>query len=298
MNIYIEILLFILGVAFGSFLLVFLGRYDPDKDRQFFSKKRIQGRSRCDSCGIQLRWFELVPIVSYLVQGGKCRYCKSKISSIHFMMEIIVGIIFVSVPLVIKRLFILWFPLTWFWLYIILSIIWILVVVALVSVFYIDKKYSIIPNELNFFLFVLGIIWVVILEKFIKELTIYKGSFLHQYVQMFPILSRPWMNGILGMLFGGILFFLIVYLSGGKAMGVGDIKLIAPLGLLFGWPDIFLIVALSFIIGALYSVVLMIFKKSGLKDMIPFGPFIVISAFIVFYFGAGLMSLYFAIISV
>jgi len=95
---------------------------------------------------------------------------------------------------------------------------------------------------------------------------------------------------------GGIFFFLIVLASRGRAMGMGDVKLITALGLLFGWPDIVLIIFLSFILGAVVSLILMALGRKKISDLVPFGPFIVLAAGLVFFFGARLLSLYFGII--
>jgi len=76
-------------------------------------------------------------------------------------------------------------------------------------------------------------------------------------------------------------------------MGWGDFKLAGALGLIFGWPDILIVVALSFIIGSLVSVFLMLKKKKTMKDIVPFGPFLIVGATIVFFFGYQLINLYF-----
>lgn len=79
-------------------------------------------------------------------------------------------------------------------------------------------------------------------------------------------------------------------------MGMGDVKLIAALGLLFGCPDIMLIIAISFILGTIYAIPLLFAKIKGMKDRLPFGPFIVLASFIIFFFGTRVLAYYFDII--
>jgi leader peptidase (prepilin peptidase)/N-methyltransferase len=92
---------------------------------------------------------------------------------------------------------------------------------------------------------------------------------------------------------GGAFFSLIILLSRGKAMGWGDAKLAVAAGLLIGWPDAILVIMIAFILGAAFGMVAIISNKKGLKDAIPFGPFIAIGTTIVFYFGQNILSTYF-----
>jgi prepilin signal peptidase PulO-like enzyme (type II secretory pathway) len=114
---------------------------------------------------------------------------------------------------------------------------------------------------------------------------------------LIPSLANPWWAHGLGLVAGAGFFFVLVVLTLGKAMGMGDVKLMAGLGLLMGWPDILPVMLLSFVIGALFSVWLMIRSRKKMSDMVPFGPFIVIAFALVFFFGAGLMGAYFGILS-
>src|SRR5580704_2783986 len=91
------IFLFIFGLAIGSFLNVVALRYDGE--HFLFSNKKLGGRSHCPHCKKTLRWFELIPLVSFAIQGGKCRHCKAPIGWQYPLVELISGIIFVAVPL-------------------------------------------------------------------------------------------------------------------------------------------------------------------------------------------------------
>jgi len=81
-------------------------------------------------------------------------------------------------------------------------------------------------------------------------------------------------------------------------MGMGDVKMAVALGILFGWPDTVLIIMLSFIIGAVAGLVLVVFGKKKMKSLIPFGPFLVLSASLVFFFGEGMVRWYFGMFGI
>lgn len=96
--------LFILGAIIGSFLNVYV-------HRSLDGRNWVSGRSECDSCHHKLQWFELIPVLSYTCQGGKCRYCGEKISPIHFISELMVGSIFVffaTEPAALILMLVLW----------------------------------------------------------------------------------------------------------------------------------------------------------------------------------------------
>ncbi len=202
--------------------------------------------SHCYSCGRQLKAFELIPALSYVSLRGKCRGCGSKISIRYPIIEILTGLIFM---LLHRRL---GFNLD-FYLYGVLACI--LIVVALI-----DIDHLIIPDGL-----VLAGLAVGVLYRLLgfAEASGAKGM----------------VDGIIGLLVGGGIFLLLALISNG-GMGGGDIKLMAMLGLWFGWRNILFISLIAFIIGSIISIVLLIFKLKSRKDFIPFGPFIVLAVFI------------------
>lgn len=293
MNWYTELILFIFGLAFGSFLNVLTLRYSPE--RGLYSKENVNGRSRCRNCHKILSWYELIPLLSYVIQGGKCRSCHAHLSIQYPLVELASGLIFLFVPQIIGNSFV-FVSVSFNALWIIFSSLWILALLLLVVVLVIDLRHYVIPNVLNLTLAVLGAVWIAVAYQVYALSSAYGGSFLRQYSAIFPTPSQFWANHILGAVIGGVFFLAPVLVSRGRAMGMGDAKLATALGLLFGWPDVAVIILLSFIVGALATTPLLILGKKKMSDKVPFGPFIVIAAFIVFFFGAGLMHLYFGII--
>ncbi len=293
MSTYLEIGLFLLGLAFGSFLNVVTLRYSPEEG--FYHKKHYSGRSRCLYCQRNLSWYEMIPLFSYLFLKGKCHSCQSKLTVQYPLVELVSGLIFVFVPIILRGLFLSLSP-NVLVLIATSSIIWITAFMFMLAMLVIDWRHYVIPNSVSLTLFIVALIWIVVGQYNGAFSSIYGSSFLKQFAAIFPQFSFQILNHLTGALLGLLFFLAIFVFSKGRAMGMGDVKLMGVLGLLFGWPDILVVMLLSFIIGALTSVFLMLRGKKKITDKIPFGPFIVISAAIVFFFGAGLMSAYFGII--
>lgn len=240
------ILIFLSGLAIGSFLNVLIYRLPK--------RKNILGRSYCDHCNRRLSWFDLIPLLSFALLKGKCRFCKKDIDITIPFVELITGLLFISVyikyPILID--FKLWFNLFF--------------ISSLIIIFFIDLKNEFIPNK---------IIYPSILV-----------SVLYSFLNPNPF------NYILSGL-GAFLFFLVLSLiTRGKGMGGGDIKLGLFLGLFLGFPSIVFSLYLAFLTGGIVSIILILWKKKRLKgDTIPFGPFLAILGIISIFFGMKAVSL-------
>jgi len=214
--------------------------------------------SHCTYCSHPLVWYDLVPIFSFLSLRGKCRYCGGVISPQYPIVELLNGILYV--------LNFYHFGLTIdFGFYSFL--ISILVVIS-----FIDYYEQIIPD---------GLVLIVLISAIIYKFTIY-------FVYNTPI---AFLDSIIGFLSGGLFFFLIALVTNG-AMGGGDIKLIAVLGFILGLKKTLLNILLSFLIGAVISIFLLLSGKKGRKDAIPFGPFINISFLVTVLYGEGIINWY------
>jgi leader peptidase (prepilin peptidase)/N-methyltransferase len=214
--------------------------------------------SRCTRCSHPLAWHDLIPILSYLSLKGKCRYCGEAISPQYPVIEALNGILY----LFVFHYFGLSLEFVFYGF--MLSI---LIVICLID--YYDR---IIPDGL-----VLTILTATVL---------YKAAVYFAYGT--PV---PFRDGIYGFLSGGLLFLAIAVISNG-AMGGGDIKLTAALGLILGLKKTILNILLSFMIGAAVSLYLLLSGRKGRKDEIPFGPFINISFVITLFFGDGIIRWY------
>jgi prepilin signal peptidase PulO-like enzyme (type II secretory pathway) len=272
----IAFLLFILGLAVGSFLNVVSLRYDPNSNRSIFSLAPIGGRSKCPSCAVTLRWYDLIPVLSFIMIRHKCRSCGIKISWQYPIVEIIAG-------------FIALLP---FYFYtgtissLILGLIWTAVFYIFLLITIVDFHHYLIPDELNLAIAVLGIAKIGA-SPF--------ASFLGGYGQIFGLRENLFINYFAAALFGLLFFGTIILATRGRGMGMGDLKMAGALGLLLGWPDIILAILLSFIWGSIYSIFKMAFSGLKLKDAVPFGPFIVLGVITTIFFGADILRLYFTV---
>lgn len=288
------VVFFIFGTAFGSFLNVASGRYDPG--RNFFSLRNVRGRSRCPHCGETLRWFELVPLLSFFLQVGKCRHCKTKLSFRYPVAELLSGAIFSFVPLFLYHHYQIAFsaaaggiPLVFFGI----SALWIMVFLIWLAIALVDLKFYIVPDELNIALAGLGIGIVALKHSSLFGNQLFSGSFLRHYASIFSFTDSLLVNHVLGALAGSLFFWLLMVLSRGSGIGFGDVKLAFSSGLILGWPDIALALIIAFIAGSIVGIVLIFRKQKSMKDKVPFAPFLVFGFATVFFFGFQIVKWYF-----
>ena len=246
-----SVFIFIIGTIIGSFLNVCIYRI-PRKESIIFPS------SHCPNCSTPLKWYELVPVFSFLVQGGKCRYCREKISLQYPLIELLNGFLYIlayqNFGLSIDLIFYC-------------SIISILVIISVI-----DYYTQTIPDSL---------VLVLLIISIIHKITLY----------LLYGTSPQILNSSLGLLISGGLFLLVAIISKG-GMGGGDIKLIAVLGFILGFRRIFLNIFISFVIGAIISIFLLAFKVKNRKDPIPFGPFLCIAFVITLFWGNELINWY------
>ncbi len=288
-------LLFLFGLGIGSFLNVLIIRYD--ERRSLFHIQNLRGRSHCPHCKARLRWYELIPLVSFIIQRGRCRTCKSSISPQYPIIELLTAALFVAVPYRLVAFYGLTFPgaaLTPAYLIIAL---WLAVFILLLVLSTIDIRKHIIPNEIPLLLAALGL-GIVAVEAYMVAVPsgaffqIYP-SFIRQYAALFGLHEHIILGSFFAAALGVAFFGAIVAATKGRGMGMGDVKLAGALGLVFGWPDAAIALLLSFVIGALVFSPLLIFKKTTAKKQIPFGPFMALAAIMVFFFGEYILSWYF-----
>ena len=280
--------LFVFGSAIGSFIKVIADRYDPDKF--ILKKSTLGGRSACPKCGHKLELVELVPLLSFLLLRGRCRKCGKKIGFSYPVVEIISGLIFVFVPYFLSHLPTVKLLNLSALNYTLLASGYTLVFLVLLLLSLIDIRLKIIPDETNIFLIILGVAIAFLIPSGIVTAN---HSFTGAYALLFGVQNNLLFNRLVGLLFGIVFYGLLILITRGRGMGLGDLKFSAALGVVFGLPDIIFITFFSFMIGSIFSLPSLIFRKRGLKSFLPFGPFIALSALVVFFFGEKLLKLYF-----
>jgi prepilin signal peptidase PulO-like enzyme (type II secretory pathway) len=284
---YYYLLFFIFGTLVGSFLNVVSLRYRPGQ--KLFDPKIIGGRSFCPLCRKKLVWYELIPILSFVLQRGRCRSCRKRLSFQYPLVEFLTGLIFVAVP---WRLLSYESPVVNYQFLIGGAVVWISVFILFLLLSVIDLRHSVIPNELNLMLAILGVLLMLLVFTYDKFNPV-DSVFLRYYALLLDLRKSVWLNHLLAAISGMAIFGAIIVLSKGRAMGWGDFKLVGALGLIFGWPEILLVLVLAFVIGAAISVGLLLRGKKTVKDAIPFGPFLVVSGTLVFFFGFEIVNSYF-----
>jgi len=271
---------FLVGLAIGSFLNSVIHRlhtgesflFAPLKSRRdFFSGF---AHSYCPHCKHKLSWQDLIPVLSFLIVRGKCRYCKKKISVQYPLVELATAILFVLVlqsTIINQRLSIFSIFLTCYLL---------LITCYLIIIFVYDLKHYIIPDK---------IIYPAI------AITFFYNLFIHFNPKILS--TKFYLLNTLSAAFGAGAFFLfIVLISKGRWMGVGDIKLAFFMGFFLSFPDILVALFLAFFIGAIIGIGLILIGKKTLKSEVPFGPFLVTGTFIAFFFGTQIVNWYLRIL--
>lgn len=269
-------ILFVFGLIFGSFLNVVALRYNGD--HFLFDPAVIGGRSRCPKCDHQLRWFELVPLLSFFIQGARCRGCKARIGFQYPAVELLMGIIFAAVPARLAMALPTYtLPLGIF------AALWILAFVFLILISYVDIRLNIIPDECHWMLGALAVVIVIVSGFFFGPAN---HSLLGPYAWILGLQGSVLVAHLAGAVFGFAFFEILVLVTRGRGMGMGDVKLALPLGFLFGWPDILAVFGAAFVIGAVAGTVGILFKRKTMKATLPFVPFLAVGSMVVFFWGS------------
>ncbi len=221
----------LLGLSLGSFMSVIVFRLDRKEGI-------LTGRSECPKCHKQLAWYDLVPVLSYLILRGKCRYCGSKISIIYPMVELTTAVIMVS----------------YFWVngfnLGLSGVYYSALIFMLAALIFFDILYLILPDKIVFSLAGLSLLYDIFFRS----------------------------TELISLLVSGFLFtlaFAIIYIVyNGKAMGFGDVKLALAIGFILGYPMGFFAVVLAIWSAALWGIGMMVLKKATLKTALPFGSFL------------------------
>ncbi|PKM83457.1 MAG: prepilin peptidase [Firmicutes bacterium HGW-Firmicutes-13] len=248
----LEIIITVMGLIIGSFLNVCIYRL-PRRESVVF------GSSYCPECEQSLRPLDLIPVFSYFILEGKCRYCNEKINIRYPFIELLTGAVFLITFLTIG--------------FNINLIKYLFLFSALIVVFFIDVDHEIIPNQLVLVIFTWGLLW----QLFWPEIS--------------------WADALGGAFLGGGLLLLASLISRG-GMGGGDIKLMFAAGFYLGTILTGLALFLGFISGSVVGIVLILLKVKKRKDYIPFGPFLSFGIFVTVLWGINIVNFYLYYINV
>lgn len=240
----------IFGAVIGSFLNVVIYRLP-------LGQSIVTPPSRCRKCGYQLRWYDNIPILSWLVLRGRCRKCGVGVSIQYPIVELVTGALFVLViwmtpvgPLLATRL---------------------ILVCILIALFGIDLEHQILPNAITLPGIAIGV--------------------------LLSLIAPPgWKDALIGVLLGGGVLYLIAgayYLwRREEGMGMGDVKMLAMIGAFLGWKAVLVTLVLSSFAGAIIGLALMAAQRGNMKFALPFGTFLAIGAVVAMFVGEPLVAWY------
>lgn len=268
------IILGMLGLCFGSFVNALTWRLHeqarPKKKRVAADKDLsiATGRSMCPACQHTLAWYDLLPVISWLSLGGRCRYCRKPISWQYPLVELATAGLFVFS-------YAFW-PFSIFNLesYVLFGF-WLVFLVGFMALAVYDLRWMILPDKIVFPMQALAATYAI---------------------AQIAILQTGWQgaqSAVWGVLLSAGLFYVIFQVSAGRWIGGGDVKLAVVLGLLIGGPaNALLMLFVASMLGSIVGVPLLVFGKAGRATKLPFGPFLILATIIVYLFGAGLIGWY------
>ena len=204
----------------------------------------------------KIKWFDNIPLVSFLFLNGKCRSCKKKIPLQYFIIEFLTGLTFLLIFLSFDNYYSIILLMALFLIYL--------------MILFIDLKHFIIPDILNY-----GIIVLAIIKNFLPNLDL--------------IFTQDIMLSLAGGIVGYLSIWLIIYLykqiRKKEGMGLGDAKLMAGIGFLFGWQSIPLVLFIASLLALFVAMPSLMAKKKGLKSKIPFAPYLITAGLVYFLCG-------------
>lgn len=267
----IFITLFVLGLILGSFVNALIWRIHEQEKKDIHIRPNdlsvVHGRSMCPKCMHKLSNIDLIPIFSWLSLGGKCRYCKKRISIQYPLVEITTALLFIFSYI--------WWPSSFDTVQYLLFILWLLLVTGFMALIVYDIRWYLLPNRIIYPLFLISILFALI-------------SILSSNNMLSALFDT-----LIALIIGGGIFYIIFQISKGKWIGGGDVRLGWLLGLLAGTPSkSFLFIFIASLLGTLFSLPLLASKRLKKNQVIPFGPFLIAGLYITQLFGNEILDWY------
>ena len=249
----ISLLIFIAGTAIGSFISVVISRVHKNE------KGILMGRSHCTKCNRNLSALELIPIFSYLMQKGKCKGCKKKISAIYPALELVTGLLFfLNYQLLVFPEFVLAT----------------LITVPLMAIFFYDLLHQEIPDRFSISAATIALMGIIILQpenilNHVIAALILAGFFLGQFL-----------------------------LSKGKWIGGGDIRIGLIMGLLLGVKLGIIALISAYLLGSIIAIYILVKDKNKKSHAIPFAPFLISGTYVSLYYGTEIYTWYMSLLAI
>lgn len=265
------VVLVLLGLCFGSFVNAFVWRLHEQSSRKKLTKKQrkdlsiIHGRSMCPHCRHELTWYDLLPLISWLMLGGKCRYCHRKIEDSP-LVELVTAGLFVGS-------YAAWpygFDAAGWAVF----AAWLVFVVGFVALTVYDLRWMLLPNRI-----VYALIGLAVVQTVFRMVTYDAGDF--------------FADAFWGFITIGGLFYVLFQVSGGRWIGGGDVKLGFLIGILVGGPlNGFLTIFIASTLGTLVMLPFMATKSVKITSRIPFGPFLLAATVVCYLYADAITDWY------
>jgi len=267
----IIVVLVVLGLCAGSFVNALVWRIHEQSKRTKKAKNKdvsiVHGRSMCPSCKHTLSAQDLVPVFSWLMLRGKCRYCKKSISIQYPLVELSTAILFVASYI--------WWPQPFDFAQTVIFSLWLVILTALVALSLYDLKWYILPDRIT--------------RPLAGVAALMAGVTIFTSDNIFAEL----ISTIFAVIIGGGLFYVLFQVSKGKWIGGGDVKLGFILGLIVGSPQkSLLFIFIAALLGSLISLPMLASHKLNRSSVIPFGPLLILGAIITVLFGTEFLDWY------
>lgn len=251
---------FIVGLCFGSFLLAMVDRMHTKRDW-------VAGRSECDFCKHMLGAVDMIPLLSWTMFGGKCRYCKKKLSISYPIVELSTGLVFILSYITVPRST----AIEWAQL-----ILWLLAVVISMALLVFDIRWYLLPTKLIRPLWFAGALYAVL-------------NIIHSNDSAGSMMIAL----ALALILTGGLFYVLHIVSNGGWIGDGDVRFGWVMGLFLAKPELaWLSIFLASLFGLLHAAVMKLLTQKKKIRIIPFGPSLIVSLFVVFLYGETIISWY------
>ena len=248
------IFLFLFGLCVGSFLNVCIYRMPREESI-------VKPRSHCTKCRKTVKWYDNIPLLSFILLGGRCRNCKEKISFQYFIVEFLTGAMFAYMRYV--------FGVT------VYTFVYLIFICALIVATFVDFNFRIIPDEISLGGIVVGLILSLVFPK------------LHQVDTHLLGLYRSFLGVIIG---GGVIWLTGIigdFIFKKETMGGGDVKLLAMIGAFLGWQ----MAVLAFFVAPVFgSIVGIIIKLKTKNSLIAYGPYLSLASVVVLFFGNDILN--------
>ena len=263
-------MLFVLGLALGSFVNALVWRVYAQSKKVGKKNKDLsilKGRSMCPNCKHTLNSLDLVPVLSWVGLGGKCRYCKKLISPQYPLVELVTAGLFVASYT--------YWPVALQGTQVAIFALWLVMLVGLMALLVYDLRWQLLPNRIMY------------------PLSVVAGAMAILTIATAYSPLKALINVILAIVVGGGIFYALFQVSKGKWIGGGDVKLGWLLGAVVGTPaKSVLLIFLASVLGTIVSLPLLSTKKLKRTSTIPFGPFLIVGAVIAYLYGAHIIHWY------